>query len=74
VDHGSAVLRHPPHADAGIPCRQSLAERRAAKGLPALPILGGKKADAEAEAAAAAAVAEAKGQRIQPQRKNRKKK
>ncbi|MDQ5861028.1 MAG: membrane protein insertase YidC, partial [Actinomycetota bacterium] len=40
----------------------------------ALPILGGKKVDAEAEAAAAAAIIEQKGQRVQPQRKNRKKK
>ncbi len=66
------VIRRMPTP--GSPAAKALAERRAAKGLPALPILGGKKADAEAEAAAAAAVAEAKGQRIQPQRKNRKKK
>ncbi|MEV7132877.1 membrane protein insertase YidC [Arthrobacter sp. NPDC093128] len=66
------VIRRMPTP--GSPAAKALAERRAAKGLPALPILGGKKADVEAEAAAAAAVAEAKGQRIQPQRKNRKKK
>ena len=53
---------------------QPPADRRAAKGLPALPLLGGKKVDAEAEAAAAAAVAQARTQRTQPQRKNRKKK
>jgi len=68
------VIRRMPTP--GSPAAKALAERRAAKGLPVLPILGGKKADAEAEAAAAAAAAiiEAKGQRNQPQRKNRKKK
>jgi YidC/Oxa1 family membrane protein insertase len=66
------VIRRMPTP--GSPAAKALAERRAAKGLPALPILGGKKADAEAEAAAAAAVIEQKGQRSQPQRKNRKKK
>jgi YidC/Oxa1 family membrane protein insertase len=66
------VIRRMPTP--GSPAAKALAERRAAKGLPALPILGGKKVDVEAEAAAAAAVAEAKGQRVQPQRKNRKKK
>jgi YidC/Oxa1 family membrane protein insertase len=66
------VIRRMPTP--GSPAARALAERRAAKGLPALPILGGKKADAEAEAAAAAAIIEAKGQRVQPQRKNRKKK
>jgi YidC/Oxa1 family membrane protein insertase len=66
------VIRRMPTP--GSPAAKSLAERRAAKGLPALPILGGKKVDLEAEAAAAAAIAESKGQRIQPQRKNRKKK
>ncbi|HCB57262.1 MAG TPA: membrane protein insertase YidC [Arthrobacter bacterium] len=66
------VIRRMPTP--GSPAAKALAERRAAKGLPALPILGGKKADAEAEAAAAAAVIEQKGQRPQPQRKNRKKK
>ena len=66
------VIRRMPTP--GSPAAKALAERRAAKGLPALPILGGKKADAEAEAAAAAAVIEQKGQRVQPQRKNRKKK
>jgi YidC/Oxa1 family membrane protein insertase len=66
------VIRRMPTP--GSPAAKALAERRAAKGLPALPLLGGKKADAEAEAAAAAAVAQARTQRIQPQRKNRKKK
>jgi YidC/Oxa1 family membrane protein insertase len=66
------VIRRMPTP--GSPAAKALAERRAAKGLPALPILGGKKVDVEAEAAAAAAVAQAKSQRIQPQRKNRKKK
>ncbi|WP_426997593.1 membrane protein insertase YidC [Pseudarthrobacter sp. N5] len=69
------VIRRMPTP--GSPAAKALAERRAAKGLPALPILGGKKVDAQAEAAAAAAaaaIAEAKSQRIQPQRKNRKKK
>jgi len=66
------VIRRMPTP--GSPAAKALAERRAAKGLPALPILGGKKPDAEAEAAAAAAVAQARSQRIQPQRKNRKKK
>jgi len=68
------VIRRMPTP--GSPAAKALAERRAAKGLPALPILGGKKADAETAdaAAAAAAAAEARSQRIQPQRKNRKKK
>jgi YidC/Oxa1 family membrane protein insertase len=65
------VIRRMPTP--GSPAAKALAERRAAKGLPALPILSGKKDDA-ADAAAAAAVAEPKGQRVQPQRKNRKKK
>ncbi|MET3175392.1 membrane protein insertase YidC [Arthrobacter sp. UYCu721] len=66
------VIRRMPTP--GSPAAKALAERRAARGLPALPLLGGKKADAEAEAAAAAAILEQKGQRVQPQRKNRKKK
>jgi YidC/Oxa1 family membrane protein insertase len=65
------VIRRMPTP--GSPAAKALAERRAAKGLPALSILTGKK-DEAADAAAAAAVIEAKGQRIQPQRKNRKKK
>ncbi|SFT86431.1 membrane protein insertase YidC [Arthrobacter sp. ov118] len=67
------VIRRMPTP--GSPAAKALAERRAAKGLPALPLLGGKKVDAEAaEASAAAAAVEAKTQRIQPQRKNRKRK
>ena len=62
------VIRRMPTP--GSPAAKALAERRAAKGLPALPILSGKREEAEA----APAVVEAKGQRIQPQRKNRKKK
>jgi YidC/Oxa1 family membrane protein insertase len=65
------VIRRMPTP--GSPAAKALAERRAAKGLPALSILSGKK-DEAADAAAAAAVAEPKGQRVQPQRKNRKKK
>jgi YidC/Oxa1 family membrane protein insertase len=66
------VIRRMPTP--GSPAAKALAERRAAKGLPTLPILGGKtsEAGAEAEAAAAAADIAAKVQRIQPQRKNRK--
>ncbi|UXM91739.1 membrane protein insertase YidC [Paenarthrobacter sp. JL.01a] len=66
------VIRRMPTP--GSPAAKALEERRAAKGLP--PLLGGKKAAeaaAEAEAAAAAA-AEIRAQRVQPQRKNRKKK
>ena len=66
------VIRRMPTP--GSPAAKALEERRAAKGLP--PLLGGKKtADAAAEAeAAAAAAAEIRAQRVQPQRKNRKKK
>ncbi|NHW48718.1 membrane protein insertase YidC [Paenarthrobacter sp. MSM-2-10-13] len=66
------VIRRMPTP--GSPAAKALEERRAAKGLP--PLLGGKKtADAAAEAeAAAAAAAEVRAQRVQPQRKNRKKK
>ena len=64
------VIRRMPTP--GSPAARALAERRAAKGLPALSVLTGKR-DEAADAAAAAAV-EAKGQRLQPQRKNRKKK
>jgi YidC/Oxa1 family membrane protein insertase len=62
------VIRRMPTP--GSPAAKALAERRAAKGLPAL---GAKKA-VESDAAAAPAVLKAKGQRIQPQRRNRKKK
>ncbi|WP_427173034.1 membrane protein insertase YidC [Arthrobacter sp. 92] len=66
------VIRRMPTP--GSPAAKALAERRAARGLPALPLMGAKKADAEAAEAAAAAAAEARSQRVQPQRKNRKKK
>ncbi|MDN3936159.1 MULTISPECIES: membrane protein insertase YidC [unclassified Arthrobacter] len=66
------VIRRMPTP--GSPAAKALAERRAAKGLPNLPLLGAKKADAEAEAEAAASAAVAKSQRVQPQRKNRKRK
>jgi len=66
------VIRRMPTP--GSPAAKALAERRAAKGLPALPLLGGKKADVQAAEASAAAAVEAKTQRVQPQRKNRKRK
>jgi YidC/Oxa1 family membrane protein insertase len=66
------VIRRMPTP--GSPAAKALAERRAAKGLPALPLTGAKKADAEAAEAAAAAAMVAKSQRVQPQRKNRKRK
>jgi YidC/Oxa1 family membrane protein insertase len=66
------VIRRMPTP--GSPAAKALAERRAAKGLPALPLSGARKADAEAAEAAAAAAVEAKSQRVQPQRKNRKRK
>jgi YidC/Oxa1 family membrane protein insertase len=64
------VIRRMPTP--GSPAAKALAERRAAKGLPALSVLTGKRDEAADDAAAAAM--EAKGQRVQPQRKNRKKK
>ncbi|MFP5311047.1 MAG: membrane protein insertase YidC [Actinomycetes bacterium] len=64
------VIRRMPTP--GSPAAKALAERRAAKGLPALSVLSGKR-DEEAGAAGSSAV-EIKGQRVQPQRKNRKKK
>ena len=66
------VIRRMPTP--GSPAAKALAERRAAKGLPPAPLTGAQKADAEAAEAAAAAAAVAKSQRVQPQRKNRKKK
>ncbi|WP_457947331.1 membrane protein insertase YidC [Pseudarthrobacter sp. alpha12b] len=64
------VIRRMPTP--GSPAAKALAERRAAKGLPALSVLTGKR-DEAAEAAGSSAV-EIKAQRVQPQRKNRKKK
>ncbi|MDQ0771293.1 YidC/Oxa1 family membrane protein insertase [Pseudarthrobacter defluvii] len=64
------VIRRMPTP--GSPAAKALAERRAAKGLPALSVLTGKRDEAADDAAAAAV--EIKGQRVQPQRKNRKKK
>ncbi len=66
------VIRRMPTP--GSPAAKALAERRAAKGLPPLSVLTGKKDDEADAAAAAALAAQAKGQRVQPQRKNRKKK
>jgi YidC/Oxa1 family membrane protein insertase len=66
------VIRRMPTP--GSPAAKALAERRAAKGLPALPLTGARKADAEAAEAAAVAAMQAKAQRVQPQRKNRKRK
>ncbi|MCU1552798.1 MAG: rane protein insertase YidC [Arthrobacter sp.] len=66
------VIRRMPTP--GSPAAKALAERRAAKGLPALPLTGARKADAEAAEAAAVAAIQAKAQRVQPQRKNRKRK
>ncbi|TQJ39016.1 YidC/Oxa1 family membrane protein insertase [Arthrobacter sp. SLBN-112] len=64
------VIRRMPTP--GSPAAKALAERRAAKGLPALSVLTGKR-DEAVDAAGSSAV-EIKGQRVQPQRKNRKKK
>jgi YidC/Oxa1 family membrane protein insertase len=66
------VIRRMPTP--GSPAAKAFAERRAAKGLPALPILGGKKTFEGEEDAAAGAIIETRGQRLQPQRKNRKRK
>ena len=64
------VIRRMPTP--GSPAAKALAERRAAKGLPSIPLLGGKK---DADVAAEVAAVEVKAQqRTQPQRKNRKKK
>jgi YidC/Oxa1 family membrane protein insertase len=61
------VIRRMPTP--GSPAARALAERRARKGLPMVPLLGEKRHDTETEA-----VVEPKTQRAQPQRKNRKKK
>jgi YidC/Oxa1 family membrane protein insertase len=62
------VIRRMPTP--GSPAAKALAERRAAKGLPVLPILSGKREGADA----APVVVEHKGQRVQPHRRGRKKK
>jgi YidC/Oxa1 family membrane protein insertase len=61
------VIRRMPTP--GSPAAKALAERRAKKGLPMVPLLGEKKVEPAVEA-----VEPAKGQRVQPQRKNRKRK
>lgn len=61
------VIRRMPTP--GSPAAKALAERRAKKGLPALPMLGDKKSEPVVDP-----VVEAKVQRVQPQRKKRKKK
>ncbi|MBT2534167.1 membrane protein insertase YidC [Arthrobacter sp. ISL-48] len=66
------VIRRMPTP--GSPAARALAARRKAKGLPALPILEGRRTDEETEAGAAASDIEGRGQRLQPQRKNRKRK
>ena len=60
------VIRRMPTP--GSPAAKALAERRARKGLPMVPLLGEKKAEPAEEVPVPA-----KGQRQQPQRKNRKK-
>ncbi|MCC3272031.1 membrane protein insertase YidC [Arthrobacter zhangbolii] len=60
------VIRRMPTP--GSPAAKAMAERRARKGLPMVPLLGEKKGEVPVEVPAAA-----KGQRVQPQRKNRKK-
>ena len=62
------VIRRMPTP--GSPAAKALAERRARKGLPMVPLLGEKKS----EEAAVEAPAATKVQRPQPQRKNRKRK
>ncbi|MFD5278287.1 membrane protein insertase YidC [Pseudarthrobacter sp. NPDC058362] len=63
------VIRRMPTP--GSPAAKALAERRAAKGLPPLSVLTGKK---DTAADVVETPIEPKGQRVQPQRKNRKKK
>lgn len=62
------VIRRMPTP--GSPAAKALAERRARKGLPMIPLLGERKSEEEALPAPAAP----KVQRQQPQRKNRKRK
>ncbi|MDP9987347.1 YidC/Oxa1 family membrane protein insertase [Arthrobacter oryzae] len=66
------VIRRMPTP--GSPAARALAERRKAKGLPAQSILEGRRTDEETEAGPAASAIEVRGQRLQPQRKNRKRK
>lgn len=61
------VIRRMPSP--GSPAYREYMERRAKKGLPAVPLLGGKKDEVAVEAPI-----EVKAQRQQPQRKNRKRK
>ncbi len=60
------VIRRMPTP--GSPAAKALAERRAKKGLPMVPLLGERKTEPAIEA-----VPEPRGQRVQPQRKKRKK-
>jgi YidC/Oxa1 family membrane protein insertase len=62
------VIRRMPTP--GSPAAKALADRRARRGLPMVPLLGERKSEEEALPAPAAP----KVQRQQPQRKNRKKK
>jgi YidC/Oxa1 family membrane protein insertase len=61
------VIRRMPTP--GSPAAKALAERRAKKGLPAVPLLGERKGEPVVET-----VAQPRVQRVQPQRKKRKKK
>jgi YidC/Oxa1 family membrane protein insertase len=61
------VIRRMPTP--GSPAAKALAERRAKKGLPAMPLLGDRKPEPVVET-----VAPPRVQRVQPQRKKRKKK
>jgi YidC/Oxa1 family membrane protein insertase len=60
------VIRRMPTP--GSPAAKALADRRAKKGLPAVPLLGERKTEPAIET-----VPEPRVQRVQPQRKKRKK-
>jgi YidC/Oxa1 family membrane protein insertase len=60
------VIRRMPTP--GSPAAKALADRRAKKGLPMVPLLGERKTEPAIEI-----VPEPRGQRVQPQRKKRKK-
>jgi YidC/Oxa1 family membrane protein insertase len=60
------VIRRMPTP--GSPAAKALADRRAKKGLPMVPLLGERKTEPAIET-----VPEPRGQRVQPQRKKRKK-